>query len=1298
LGSVLAALATILVTGLAVLLALPHFIDWNGYRSQFEMQAAKLFGRPVAIQGNIDLTVLPIPQLSIRGLTVADEFGKFDQPFAEIEEFNAVLALPPLLSGTIEAKSIKLDQPIVRLKIDEFGEGSWQSVGPSGLIPLPVREVVLSDVSIKEGVVELRRTSSPAARLDGISGSFSADSLTGPFRFNGVGAFGGGAKEIKVAAVKPRDGAALRVKGSVRSLDGVSLYQLDGEIKGLDGPVHYQGPVAARLALDSKAKTAETGQLAEAMPGKAIEMRAAAKITLEDARLDDITLTVTQNDRPQSVTGWAHASWGGKPRLDLSMESSFLDIDQMLPAGGNSERGPPAAALAALPHLFEGWSFKPQEGQITAKIQQVSLGGDVVESVNFVASHDREGWKIDTLVAKLPGDADADVKGKLPAGDALGFDGSFVLKGRNLSRLLRWSAPSLGVVDTGNVENFGLSSSVTLTTEQLSFRNAKGSLGSSSFTGDLVHDYGATSRLLLALESDALDLRTLYGAHDVPSEGGSDIEAALANAANDLTAQAAPNKKTSLIDVLATVFKADQSNVSLAVAHLQMPDFEAKDVRTAFRYEKGTFDFRELNVATTDGLNVKANGRISDFDSKPNGALKLTIDAPSAQSVTNLARLIGLDSMTPGARRRIEAMSPFQLSGSLNAVAEQSSIKLTLAGIAGGSELTFNGRMNGSFAEFGNANINVDGGIGNSDGRRLIAQLAPEVPLDKASESGPGFLKLAALGTVKSGLASKIQLQTPQARGQFEGQIGLVAEPSWSMSGELDMRASQAATALSMLRLSPGGEPVTGPIDLRASITKKALQYQVSKLALNIGGETIRGTAEIDVSRERPAAKIDINAATVSLPKVAAYLVDWDRDDLTAQIVNVASGAGGIWPERSFALASLNAADGTLQLNAPAIVVTDGLVLADGQLKASLSGGTLNLTSLKGSIYGGTATASGTLRALKGRAGFSGNVELKGADIAALSKAHGGTAVASGKMDLALSLEGQGISPRGLITVISGKGELSLSKGVINGLSPAVLRTAASTYLKQEIPDKDKLATRLKGDLRKGQLDYPRISTAITVNDGVLKLAPVDFRGDSYAANASAVVDLGSLRFDSEWVVDPQARTDDGYALPAIRLAFAGPLARFSAVEAQLYTDDFARFLTIKRMDQDMEKLEKLDPLQSRQNTAAPPAKGAASEETGATTIPSQSLLRAPQGATDPAQAADPTLKPRNARRARPADESPAPPVVNSWSTGTEVAPGQDAAPQPQPEQSGPTGQPPADFESTIREVLRSQQGNGRYQ
>ena len=42
-------------------------------------------------------------------------------------------------------------------------------------------------------------------------------------------------------------------------------------------------------------------------------MRAASTLTLQDARLQDIALTVTENDRPQSFTGSAYAAWGDLP-------------------------------------------------------------------------------------------------------------------------------------------------------------------------------------------------------------------------------------------------------------------------------------------------------------------------------------------------------------------------------------------------------------------------------------------------------------------------------------------------------------------------------------------------------------------------------------------------------------------------------------------------------------------------------------------------------------------------------------------------------------------------------------------------------------------------------------------------------------------------------------------------------------------------------------------------------------------------------------------------------------------------
>ncbi len=1299
-GSLLAALATIIVTALAALLALPYMVDWNDYKAQFEAHAAELVGRPVRIDGNVDLTILPVPTLSLHGVRIADEFGKFERPFAEVEELDAILAVPPLLSGIIEAKSVELDQPILRLKIDDFGEGSWQSIGPYGLdIPLPVREVILDSVGIKDGAIELRRgRQAEPKRIDRISGTFSADSLKGPFHFSGTGSVGGSDKEIQFSAGKLQADASLRLKASVRSDGGVSLYQLDGDIKGLDGPVRYVGPVVARLALDAEAKNAEPAQLAEPMAGKAVEMRASAKITLDDAKFDNIALTVTRNDRPQSLTGSAYASWGAVPKLDMTMEASWLDFDQILGAHPADERPAPAAAIAALPKVFEGWAFTPQQGEIKAKIQQVGLGGDVIEKLDFSASHDAGGWKVDHLLARLPGDTDIDVKGTLPAGDALAFGGKFTLNGKNLSRLLGWAAPSLGVVDTGNAQSFSLSSAMTLTPVRLAFEAAKGTLGKSSFNFDLVQDYGRESKLLLALESERLDLRGLYGGKALGSDSPADDPSLLpvepSKAASSWTAETVPARKTSLPDVLKTVFKADQSNVSLLITQLQLPDFEARNVRSAFRYENGTFDIKELNLATTDGLKVKADGRITGFDAKPNGSLNLTIDAPSTQSVTNLAQLGGFDSVSPGARRRIDALAPFRLSGTLDAVARESLIKLKLAGNAAGSELTLTGRLEGELSALRTARVDVNGLIANADGRRLIAQLAPEVPLnDAGNQTGAGFLKVSALGAMKSGLVSKIELQTPQARGEFEGQISPLEEPAWGFSGDLNLRAAHAATALSMLRLSPGGAPVTGAIDLRASVSKKASAFKIAGLSLQIGGETVRGTADLDLSGERPSAKIDINAAAVSLPKIAAYLVDWDRQDLTSQIAKIASGGGDVWPNQAFALAALQAGDGTLKLKAQSIAFSDSLKVSDGQIEASLQAGSLKVSRFGGKLYGGTLSASGNLKALQGRADFDAKLTAGDFNLSALSRGQGGNELAKGTADLDLSLEGQGFSPRGLISVISGSGTLKLSGGTLYGLSPAVLEHVAATYLTQEIPDKDRLAAKLDRDLRQGSLRYGPISTPVAVKDGVLRVSQATFKGQDYRADADTSIDLGSLRLDSEWQITNTRKTSDGQSLPPVRLVFAGPLEQLSALKPMLYADEFERFVTIKRMDQDMDRLEKLDHqrnLNRSPSASRGPAKPAGNPSASATppatpnapseAIPTQSLLSAPPAVLDATGNNLPPKVPKipspDNGAAQPAQPAPA----GGWSAGTEAA---GAAAQT----------PPGDFESKIREVLRTKDG-----
>lgn len=1265
-GSVLATLTAIVVAILTAALAVPYFIDWNHYRDVFETQATKVFGRAVKIDGDIDLKILPTPFIKMRGLRVADELGSFQRPFAEAERFDMYLSLTSLLSGTVETKRLELDQPVVRVFVDELGEGNWQGIGPRGF-NLPVRQFLLDEVDIKDGMFEFRRGhSSPPSRIDRISGTLVADGLTGPFRFTGTSAIAGDRREIRLATGKVEK-LGFHLKGSIRATTGASIYHLDGNVGGLDGALKYSGPVIARLALDKAAREATANGTTDAMPGKVVELRASSAITLENMKLENIAFTLTQDDRPQSLSGSAFASWIDKPRLDIAVDATWLDVDQLLritnadKAAGKADKQDsvpsatsPAMAVAALPHLFTGWSFAPQEGVVKAKIQQAALGGEMIEGLNFEASHGAGGWKVDKLVAKLPGDTDISVSGTLQPSKKLALAGDFGLSGKNLPRLLRWAAPSLGAVDAGDAPRFSLNGGVTLGSDKIAFKNAKGQLGDSTFSGNLIYDFGEASQLQLSLDSERLDLRRVFGGRDpmapAPNEPGTWTAK---------TENAAP-AKASLADVAASVFKARSSQVSVRIAHLQMPSLEARDVRSELRYEGGTIDIRELNLATTDGLSVRADGRITDFDKKPNGALNLAVNAPTSQSVANLARLAGLDSFGAVARRRVEALAPLKVTGSLEANRQSRELQLTFAGNAAGSELSLSGKLDGDFSDLNDAKLNLTGVIGNADGRRLIAQLAPEVPLDDTTAvAGPGALNVTASGAMKTGLTTRLDLRTPDATGRFDGRVAPLATP-WSFEGDLSLRASQASTALSMLRISPGGAPVTGALELQASISKRAMKYEVGNLDLRIGGEIIGGSVKVDVSGAQPVAEVDIGAGAVVLPKLAAYLVDWDRKDLTSQIAE-ATGGQTIWANQAFSVRVLEAVGGTLKLKASSLALTDDLLLSEALLQANLKDGALTVTALDGQLYGGTFSGGGTLKSERGRLTLDARVSLEKADMAKIVTGSDGKPLVKGKGDLELTLEGEGLSPRGLIAVTNGKGQLRMQKSTLAGLSPVALRDAADTYLAENIPQKDKLARRLATDLRKGSLSFGPITLPLVVKDGVVQIHEANFDGPDYVAKVGAMIDLASLRLDSEWEIAYTGKTKSGEKLPPVRFVFAGPVAAIGKLTPQVSQEQYERFLSMRRMELDMERLEKLG-----QRPGGPRTEGKIKPR------------------PDSSQAVAPT----HSIPQTPPEQTGATSPENNWSTGTEPLP----TPRTQTEQSA---QDPKEFEARIRKALRSQQQQG---
>ncbi|RWQ34451.1 MAG: AsmA family protein, partial [Mesorhizobium sp.] len=71
---------------LCAALVVPYFIDWTGYRADFEREASAILGRKVTVQGDATARLLPFPSVTFSNVTVAG--GPAGQPAMTVETFS----------------------------------------------------------------------------------------------------------------------------------------------------------------------------------------------------------------------------------------------------------------------------------------------------------------------------------------------------------------------------------------------------------------------------------------------------------------------------------------------------------------------------------------------------------------------------------------------------------------------------------------------------------------------------------------------------------------------------------------------------------------------------------------------------------------------------------------------------------------------------------------------------------------------------------------------------------------------------------------------------------------------------------------------------------------------------------------------------------------------------------------------------------------------------------------------------------------------------------------------------------
>ena len=191
--------AVLVLLAVAVLAALPWFLNTPTFQAYVAQTAAHALGRPVKF-ASLSISPLPLPTVTLRRLEVAEDPAFGSGPFLSVGEGKLGMRLRPLLSGRVELADLTLEGPRIDLVSDSRGRWNWASVGvpapsaggaPKGAARIgspAAGAVLLSRVSIVGGTVRYRTlgVKSPELGLDKVNLTVSQTAAGGALGLTGT--------------------------------------------------------------------------------------------------------------------------------------------------------------------------------------------------------------------------------------------------------------------------------------------------------------------------------------------------------------------------------------------------------------------------------------------------------------------------------------------------------------------------------------------------------------------------------------------------------------------------------------------------------------------------------------------------------------------------------------------------------------------------------------------------------------------------------------------------------------------------------------------------------------------------------------------------------------------------------------------------------------------------------------------------------------------------------------------------------------------------------------------------------
>ncbi len=1260
----------VLVIGAA--LAAPFLVDLNDYRGEIAARLKAATGRDIAIDGPIELALLPAPTIKVNRVRVANVAGASTPDFLRLGALEARIALMPLFRLALRVESLALVAPTLELETLADGRVNWRfergrlegaaGGAPSSAAPGaetgggPGAAVRLDRVTVRDGVVIWRDArTGRIERIAGIDLVADARSLAGPFRAEGRFVARGAPFAFKLA-VGALSGAPFPVSVELGLADAGATVSFAGSLSAPRADAELRGKLDAKGGSLARMLAAFGGAGAPAALDRPFSFTGTVNGSARALAVDKIAFEI---DGLQG-TGAVNAVLEGAPRYDIALAFSRLDLDRLLAGraasdGGAADRqgreaATPANAGADAASAAGGFALPAGvTASLDARANAVIYNGAVIRQAQLSAGLADGILTIQEASALLPGGSDVTVFGSFDAANGQPhFAGQVEASSDNLRAVLDWLKLPPPPVPADRLRKLSLSSKLDVTPALARISALDLRIDLSRITGGVNVALGPRFAFNAIVSLDRLNLDGYLPAGlPAAAEGAaSGAEAAAPTGQETAAAGGAPaaNPFAALL--------AFDGELKARVGQLVYRGVPIKGLAVDAGLIGGKLTLRGLAFEDFAGARGALNGKL---DAKAR-AFDVTygIDAADAD---RLARAFGIEAA--------KALGALKAHGRVRGSADTATLdaRFLLDGLRAS--------VSGSVSDVDRApKVDLAVDLAGDDLPRSAKRFG--LPIAMSASAARAFRIKGKIEGGAERLALRLALAAAGGKARLDGiAIQLDRAPSYDFALSLDHDDFAALAAA----FSPAAAPPPsslGALHLGARVTGDLVKARISDFDLSVGTDRVQGEGTATWAGPRPRIDAALTAGEIALDPFLAPAAarppagGGESGGAAGAPAEEAKGPSKRWSREPLDLDVLRTFDGRVTLDAKALSL-GAYRFDEATLALAIEDGEVTIEKLAGKLFGASAAVTGRLAATEMPTAEIA-VDLAGADVEALLKAAADVDAVSGALDFNARFETSGRSLFEMVSALAGEGRVAVRDGALRGFDLARLNADLGAI------NDEKDALRLIGNaLSGGETRIVSLDGRFTARDGVLKSDDIAVRLDGGSGKAQATVDLPRWRL----ALDSEFRLADHPKAPAVGIALSGPIDN---PRREIRDEALRRYLATRLASTVLRKV-------------APKLEG----KGGAAIAPLIDALtgKAPAATAAPAPAATPEpmppLPPLPAEPAAPAAPQPAEPMPPLPPLPTEpAAPApQKAAPQPATPQPEPAPSPEKAFESLLKGLLQ---------